>query len=250
MTSYDPDLYARLAGAEDGSFWFRSRNALIIWAIRRYGPPEVSRVLEVGCGTGFVLREISRAFPSALLTGTDLFSEGLAFASERVPTARIERLDVLDMPYRDAFDVVGAFDVIEHIDDDLGALRGICQAVRPGGLVLLTVPQHPSLWSNQDLAAHHVRRYVVGSLHAKLRRAGLDLVRSTSFVSLLLPALYATRHQQDRTTLGDLQRPRIVDAGLAGVMAIERTAIRAGISFPAGGSRLVVARKQKPASRG
>lgn len=147
MTSYDPDLYARYAATEEGSFWFRSRNALIVWAIRRYASAQWRRLLEVGCGTGFVLREIGQRFPAAELTGSDMFPEGLAFASERVPGARIEQLDVLDMPYRDAFDIVGAFDVIEHIEDDLGALRGIYQAVRPGGLVLLTVPQHPSLWT-------------------------------------------------------------------------------------------------------
>jgi SAM-dependent methyltransferase len=176
-----------------------------------------------------------------------MLPEGLAFASERVPGARIEQLDVLDMPYRDAFDIVGAFDVIEHIEDDLGALRGIYQAVRPGGLVLLTVPQHPSLWSPQDVVAHHARRYVARDLHAKVRGVGLDLLRSTSFVSLLLPALHATRRMPNRTTLGDLQRPRIVDAGLAGVMAVERAVIRAGLSFPSGGSRLVVARKPQAA---
>lgn len=243
VTSYDRDVYEQLAAVEEGSFWFRSRNALIVWAIQQYAPAGWSQLLEVGCGTGYVLREIRRAFPAVELSGSDFFEEGLTFARARVPNARLERLDVLDMPYRDAFDVVGAFDVIEHIGDDRGALRGIRQAVRPGGLVLLTVPQHPALWSPQDVAAHHVRRYAAEGLHRKVREAGLNIVRTTSFVSLLLPAMYVTRRMPQRTTVSDLQRPRIVDAGLAGVMALERAAIRAGVSWPAGGSRLVVARR-------
>jgi SAM-dependent methyltransferase len=248
MTPYDPAVYAGLAAAEEKSFWFCSRNALIVWAIRRFSVTPVERVLEVGCGTGYVLREIGRAFPHATLTGTDMYSEGLAIAADRVPAATLELLDVLEMPYSNAFDVIGAFDVIEHIDDDCGALRGLAQAARPRGLVLLTVPQHPALWSTQDDAAHHVRRYVAGSLHAKVRQAGLEIVRSTSFVSLLLPALYLTRRLPGRTTLGDLQRPRAVDAGLSLVMAMERGAIRAGVTFPAGGSRLIVARKLERAT--
>lgn len=243
VTSYDRDVYEQLAAVEEGSFWFRSRSALIVWAIRKYAPAGWSQLLEVGCGTGHVLSEIRRAFPAVELSGSDFFDEGLAIARARVPDARLEQLDVLDMPYHEAFDVVGAFDVIEHIGDDRGALRGIRQALRPGGLVLLTVPQHRALWSPQDVAAHHVRRYSARGLHGKVREAGLDIVRTTSFVSLLLPAMYVTRRMPERTTVSDLQRPKLVDAGLAGVMALERAAIRVGVSWPAGGSRLVVARR-------
>jgi SAM-dependent methyltransferase len=243
VTSYDRDVYEQLAAVEEGSFWFRSRNALIVWAIRQYAPQGWAQLLEVGCGTGYVLSEIRKAFPDAELSGSDFFAEGLAFASARVPDAHLEQLDVLDMPHREAFDIVGAFDVIEHIGDDRGALRGIRQAVRPGGLVILTVPQHPALWSPQDVAAHHVRRYVSSGLHAKVKEAGFDVVRSTSFVSLLLPAMLATRRMPERTTVGDLRRPRLIDAGLSAIMVLERATIRAGVSWPAGGSRLVVARR-------
>jgi len=243
MSSYDPHLFNELAEVEEASFWFRSRNALIVWALRRYAGTAWTDLLEVGCGTGFVLAEIRRGFPNASLTGSDLFEEGLAIARHRVPSAQITQIDLLDMPYREAFDVVGAFDVIEHIADDRAALQGIAQATRSGGLVFLTVPQHPALWSQQDVAARHARRYSQGRLHWLVAEAGLELVRSTSFVSILMPALLVTRRLPSRSTVDDLRRPPVIDALLSGVMAVERAAIRAGFSFPIGGSRLLVARR-------
>jgi SAM-dependent methyltransferase len=240
---FDPAHFVALAAAEQASFWFRSRNALILWALRRYAPVGWSRFLEVGCGTGFVLREIRRAFPAATLAGTELFAEGLRYAADRVPDAELRQLDARAMTYEAAFDVAGVFDVLEHIDDDQAVLRGLHLALRPGGLLLLTVPQHMWLWSGQDVVAAHIRRYSANEIHARVRAAGFTIERSTSFVSLLLPALVAKRRGSGSAKIEDLRQPRPLDLALACVMAIERAGIRAGLSYPAGGSRLVAARR-------
>ena len=116
-SGFREDYFRDLAALEAGNFWFRARNKLIIWAMQTYRP-DCERFLEVGCGTGFVLSGIRTAFPSAELSGSEIFSAGLAFAAERVPSATFYQMDARAIPFRDHFDVIGAFDVLEHIDDD------------------------------------------------------------------------------------------------------------------------------------
>lgn len=238
---FEPTYFARLAALEEGSFWFRSRNELIVWAIRKYAR-SVSDILEVGCGTGYVLERIHRAFRDASLTGTELLSEGLTFAAERVPSATLTTMGATASPFVEAFDVAGAFDVLEHIEDDRAALAGLHRALRPGGLLVVTVPQHPSLWSAEDDQAHHVRRYTGRELWAKVEAAGFRIERMTSFVTLLLPAMVVSR-RRTRGGLADLRQPVLIDRALSAVMAVERGMIRLGVWLPVGGSLLVLARK-------
>ncbi|MGH8661676.1 MAG: class I SAM-dependent methyltransferase, partial [Burkholderiales bacterium] len=192
---YDPAHFAELARLEAGNFWFRARNRLIAWSIRRYFPG-ARNVLEVGCGTGFVLAGIGAAFPALKLSGSEAASEGLAFAAARVPGASLMQMDARRIPFRGEFDVVGAFDVIEHIEDDRAVLAELRAAAVPGGGVLLTVPQHPSLWSEFDVRAGHLRRYSARELGSRVLEAGLEIVRITSFVALLLPFMYLSRRAQ------------------------------------------------------
>jgi SAM-dependent methyltransferase len=238
--------FATLAPIEAQHFWFRARNELLLWALQRYAPTFRS-LLESGCGTGFVLSGIARSFPEARLVGTEIFVEGLAFTRVRVPGAELMQMDARALPYADEFDVVAAFDVIEHIDEDELVLRNLHRATKPGGHCLLSVPQHRWLWSPADEEACHKRRYGVGELEQKAVRAGFTIVRSTSFVTILLPVLaLARRLDRRRGRTGgpeSLRMSPIVNRILETLLRLERTAIRAGFSLPVGGSRLVVFRK-------
>ena len=243
------DFFAELAALEPASFWFRARNQLIVWSIGTYFP-DVGRFLEIGSGTGYVLSGMRSAFPSAELSGSEIFAAGLAFAAHRVPSAHLYQMDARNIPFRDHFDVIGAFDVLEHIEDDAAVIESVGRALRPGGGFVVSVPQHPSLWSGQDDHAHHVRRYTARELRRKVEAAGFEVVRSTSFVSLLLPLLVISRarvrHDESVSAseaMGDLRQPRAVNMALGAVMTAERRLIRAGVSFPAGGSLLMVCRK-------
>lgn len=240
---YDPALYPELAALEDQNFWFQSRNRLIVHVIRRFCHG-FNSLLEIGCGTGQVLRAIGAAFPAVHLSGSELFVEGLAFARQRVPTAHLMQMDATRIPFTNEFDVIGAFDVVEHIRDDEVVLSEIHRALKPNGKIILSVPQHPWLWSHQDELAHHVRRYRRRELERKLERCGFKVAYSTSFVALLLPAMVASRVGRRRTHAGDaLQDLRIassVNALFARLMHIELALLRAGMRFPLGGSRLVV----------
>jgi SAM-dependent methyltransferase len=243
---FDPGFFAELARYEDKSFWFRARNSLILAMLHKYAR-DMTSFLEVGCGTGYVLRGVRSAFPGARLVGTELFVEGLPFAAARCPNARLLQMDAREIPYKESFDVVSAFDVLEHIADDQRVIEQMFGALKPGGLFMATVPQHMFLWSDRDRIAHHVRRYQRGELDDKLGQAGLEPVRSTSFVSLLLPAMLAARRPVRSASaldpMAEFKLPRWLDAVFRTTLSVEEIVIKAGVSFPFGGSRLVVARR-------
>jgi SAM-dependent methyltransferase len=242
---FEAHAFQDLAAVEDEYFWFRARNALIEWALTTYLPGSRT-FLEVGCGNGQVLRALQRAAPELRLTASEAFYEGLHVAAARLHDIDLLRVDVRRLPFVEEFDVVGAFDVLEHVDDDHEAMQQIAGATKRGGGVLITVPQHPRLWSEIDAYSHHRRRYTRATLTALLQTAGLSLVRMTSFVSLLLPGLLMSRilrRGRPVDPVAEYQIPPAVNRLAGAMMGIERRLIRAGVSFPAGGSLLAVARR-------
>lgn len=229
---------------ESGNFWFEARNSIILWALRKFAP-QAANLLEIGCGTGFVLQAVGQRFPQMSLAASDLFVEGLKFAEQRVSGAEFFQLDARRLPFRDHFDVIGLFDVIEHISDDNKVLGEVRKAVRPGGVVVLTVPQHPYLWSAHDEQARHQRRYRRGELERKAQDVGFDVLYTTSFVTLLLPLMMASRarHRQATQSHQEFNIGKTVNNFLRKVMRVELAIIRLGASLPVGGSRLVVLRR-------
>lgn len=243
---FDASRFEVLAGAERGHFWFASRSRLIVWALRRHFPRACS-LLEIGCGTGNVLAAIAEGTATRRLAGSEAHAAGLAFAARRVPSAELMQMDARRIPFRDEFDVVGAFDVIEHIAEDDQVLREMFAACRPGGGILVTVPQHEWLWSHRDAFAGHRRRYRRSELLRKIAAAGFERAWSTSFVTLLLPLMALSRLRQ-RTAQGfdasrELQVGRVANRLFGAAMAFERGLIAAGVPLPAGGSLLALAHK-------
>jgi SAM-dependent methyltransferase len=243
---FKPEYFARLADIEESNFWFRARNELIQWALRNYFP-DAKSFLEVGCGTGFVLAGIHEKFPRMRLAGSEIFADGLAIAKARVPNSELYQMDARRISFEREFDVVGAFDVLEHVIEDENVMAQMFNAALPGGGLLVTVPQHRFLWSASDQYAMHQRRYNRDELSRKVEGAGFHVERITSFNSLLLPLMIWSRMRRKRDH--DLQPSREFEIGstlnkaLESVLSVERMAIRRGISFPAGGSLLLVGRK-------
>lgn len=244
---FAPEYYARLFALESGNFWFQSRNRLVEWALRRFFNG-ATRVLEVGCGTGYVLAGIARALPGARLTASEILVDGLAHAGARTPAAELIQMDARRIPFTGEFDLAGLFDVLEHVDEDERVLRELHRALVPGGGILITVPQHRFLWSQADEYAMHKRRYRRAELLARLAGTGFRVLHATSFVSLLLPLLLVSRATKRDPARYDPEAefsiPRWLNAALGGVMTAERALLSWGVSLPAGGSLLVAARRE------
>ena len=232
--------------SEEGHFWFRSRNRLIVWALEKYFPGAES-LLEVGCGTGVVLMAIDRELPALRLVGADLSAEALGIARQRV-TAEFVQFDATEIPFRAEFDVACALDVLEHVDDDQTALKELAAAVRPGGGVLVTVPQYQWLWSAADDYGRHRRRYTKDEIEGRIRSAGLTIARSTGWVFTLLPVMTLSRLRDrsagtDYDPMREFRLPGAVNRAFEAALDLERAGIQRGLTFPFGASRLVVARK-------
>ena len=245
---FKSNYFDKLARLEESNFWFRSRNQLIMWAIGTYCS-DFRSFLEVGCGTGYVLSGISKSFPNSMLYGSEIFVAGLGYAAERLPSGKFMQMDARSIPFKSEFDVIGAFDVLEHIKEDREVLAQICAALKPEGLMLISVPQHPWLWSSLDEYACHVRRYTAHDIHQKIKAAGFQVIRSTSFVTTLLPAMMISRFFQKKVTdekfdpSAELEIAPWLNSLFTLSLRAELGLIRKNFNFPFGGSRLVVAKK-------
>lgn len=244
---FKPEYFAELAELEAENFWFRARNELIIRTLGEYTSNNQS-FLEVGCGTGYVLSGIAEAQSELELFGSEIFIAGLKHAAERVPSATFMQMDARQLPFVSEFDFIGLFDVLEHIEEDETVLCQIHQALKAEGKLILTVPQHPWLWSPADEYACHVRRYTSTELNNKLVKSGFSVERSTSFVSFLLPAMLLSRLKKRSggyDPRAEMSLPKPVNSLFLSLMRLELGLLKRGVNLPIGGSRLIVARKKE-----
>lgn len=246
--SYDPAWFAKFAKLEEGNFWFKSRNRCLQWLFKKHFDSQAT-YLEIGCGTGFVLKMVTEKFPYWQISASEAHVEGLKFANQRANgKATLLQIDACDIPFRHEFDVVGAFDVIEHIEDDVRAISEIKSALKPGGYFVVTVPQHMVLWSVFDEIGCHYRRYSRNELENKLKQHGFNICTSTSFVSMLFPAMLISRFLSQRKAqtfeiMDEFKISPIINKILELIQSIELLSIRAGFRWPFGGSRIIVAQK-------
>lgn len=248
----DQDEIARKAVLEERHWWYRGRRRIVLDAVERLHRrlPAEPRVLDVGCGSGAMLAHLTRAVGAA--TGVDANPRAVEHAQSRgvgpVSVARVERLPFSD----DAFDLVTCLDVLEHLEDDDRALAELRRVTAPHGLLLVTVPAYPWLWSGHDLAAGHTRRYRGGELGAAAENEGWRPVLETHFNSLLLPLVaivrLAARARQVPPRSDLLATPRWADPVLEVPLRIEAALIRRSMALPVGLSLL--AAFEKPLANG
>jgi SAM-dependent methyltransferase len=191
---YDPSFFDELAAIEDRHFWFRARNRLIFELAKKIcsqlEPGHL--VIEVGCGTGNVLRVLRDACPAGRVVGLELWFEGLRHAQRRVGDWLV-RGDVRSLPFGPQFNVAGLFDVLEHLPAERETLQALHAALVPGGKLMLTVPAHQFLWSYFDEAAHHCRRYSETEIRERLVEAGFKVEYLSQFMACILPIIWAFR---------------------------------------------------------
>jgi len=238
----DP-AYVAVHMEEDRShWWFRGRLAVIRASLRRALPARRVRLLELGCGSGNVLAALGE-FGEAV--GMDAHEDLTAAARAAGLDVRVGHLpDDLGVPPGWA-EVVLLLDVIEHVDDDVAALRAARAAVGEGGLLVVTVPAYQWLWSGHDEVLGHRRRYTAAGLRAAVERAGFEVLRVSYFNTLLFPLLAAVRGwKRLRGDRGhDLRRPTApLNRLLEGVFAFERHLVPR-LPLPFGASLLLIGRR-------
>lgn len=242
---FPTESFEFLAAEEAKHWWFRARNRVLLWALEKH-VGRFNTFLEVGCGTAFVLEGVKNAYPNAELYGSEYFDEGLVFAKKRLPDVAFKQLDATVMTEESRYDVIGAFDVIEHIDQDELVLENLARALNKGGSLVISVPQHRWLWSHVDEFACHVRRYTRHELVSKIKSAGLKVKYTTSFVTLLAPLMWFSRlrkHEGEYDPAVEFHIPGWLNKSLEVVMKLEFGLIRLGLRLPIGGSLLVIAVK-------
>jgi SAM-dependent methyltransferase len=242
----DRDYERQTHQAEERHWWYRGRRTVLDGVIARLELPNQARVLDAGCGSGRNMIELSHL---GTVTGIELSETSVALARQR-DAGEIVSGSVLEMPFPDdSFDLAVSLDVIEHLDDDLTALRELRRTVAPGGALLVTVPAYQWLWSGHDEINHHHRRYTRRSLQRVAERAGWTQVRTTYFNSLLLPVAIVLRVldrvNRAKTTESSLDLwvpPAPVNWLLERPLALEAALIARGGRIPAGLSLLAVFR--------
>jgi SAM-dependent methyltransferase len=191
--SPEPDVTG-LVAAEDRHFWFRARNDVIGMLVKQVisNLPSGYHVLEVGCGTGNVLRVLETTCTRGTAVGLELSWERLRFARRRV-TGPLVQGDLHHPPFKTPFDLIGLFDVLEHLPEDVQALKDLSALLAPQGVLLLSVPAHPRLWSYFDEASSHYRRYTLDNLGHALTSAGYRIEYLTQYMASLFPLMWISR---------------------------------------------------------
>ena len=252
-TTAKPLEFELLYQVEARHFWFRTRNRMIETVVRQLirGWPRDYRVLEIGCGTGYVLSMLERVCVGGQVVGTELFEEGLQFARQRV-RCPVLQADAYNLPFQSPFHLIGLFDVLEHLPDDGLALRRLRRHFHPDGKLLLTVPAHMALWSHFDEFSQHYRRYSPASLRATLKQAGYRVEYLTQFMAAAFPLMWLARRfaasnrpttpqELTQRSLRELQINRLLNLILELAHVWEPVVVRLGGQLPVGTSLLAVA---------
>lgn len=252
---YDPSSFETLFAIEDRHFWFRARNQVIAALARQVVAPLSPgyRVLEMGCGDGNVLRVLERACPSGTVVGMDLYGEGLRYARKRTSCPLVKG-DVRLSPFGKTFQLIGLFDVLEHIPDDNRLLRDLWGLLDNGAALLLTVPASESLWSYVDELAGHCRRYEPGDLRSKLEAAGFVVEYITPYMASTLPLMWLSRRSKAgtaaetpdalRSAKRELRVIPVINGILAWVLSWEARWLATRRLLPFGSSLVAIARKR------
>lgn len=252
-----PSELQKMRDLEDTYWWFVGRRHLVRDLIARFAPErEPLAILDAGCGTGGTLNHL-RGMGD--LYGCDVAPEALeacrARGFEDVRRCPVEALDFPD----ERFDVLVSCDVIEHIDADRRAMDEMARVLRPGGILVLTVPAHPWLWSAHDEALDHQRRYTAGQLRSLIEDAGLGVELYSKAVAISMPAILASIAYRrlvrvfrrggadgtEQTALFELPRP--LNRMLIWMLDIEAWLMQF-VSLPIGASLVAVARKPEHSS--
>lgn len=230
---------------EENHWWFVGRRRIVFDLIQRY-VPRLARILDAGCGTGYTAREFARF---GEVFAFDAAPEAVAYAAARGLAVR--QGEITAIPYtNEYFDLVTALDVLEHIEDDRQALSELSRVLKPGGILLLTVPACPFLWSPHDEVNHHKRRYTAREFRVKVQEAGFYILKLSHYntclfapilLARLFRRLFPARQEEKRSDFSLVQRG-VLNTLLTRVFSAEAHLLRY-VDLPFGVSLVGVVKK-------
>ena len=240
----EKEIYTQMNLLEDKHWWFVGRRKIIESVLDKfYKKPTSNKILEIGCGTGGNLPLLSKY---GALTAIEQYDEAIEIAAKRniCPIHKGSLPDNLQL--NDEFDLICMLDVLEHIEDDSGALNNLASQLNSNGMLLITVPAYRFLWSAHDEIHHHHRRYTRKELENIIVKSGLKIKYSTYFNTLLFPIVYSVRlvgKLVNKNQASDANMPSpIINFLLQSIFQLE-SLILSIIILPFGVSVLVLAEK-------
>ncbi len=255
MLTLDRTAYDRFFELEQKHFWRIAKRRLVLDWLSRYGPaPGGLRILDIGGAASLIPKELER-WGTVLVVEAD--ADTARFAHEQLGLDARPGVFPTNLPSTGPFDIITMCDVLEHIEDDSASLRAACDLLKPGGLLLCTVPALPWLWSDHDRILRHFRRYTRQALRERIEKAGFSMVRVSYYTSLLLPVI-ALQRSAGRIRAALTGRPKtsydvkpplgVLNPLFGAIMSLERQLL-AGMDCWLGSSLIAVARRPaRPAS--
>jgi len=252
MDSFDASAFEFLFEMEQKHFWHIGRKEIIYDVLKRNTPHLAElRMLEIGCGNGSVLAYLKEN--GVNIGGGDIFIEGLKFCQQRADPVALYQVDILSLPFHNDFDIIGVFDVLEHIEEDEKALAEISQALKPGGTIFITVPAHKLLWSYFDESSNHKRRYSRKEIVTKLERNDFVIKKMSFYMFFLFPLMLSIRiinntlrrneaKRNARTSI-ELKTVPLVNRIFLELLRLEKWLLRY-LDLPFGASIMVLAEKR------
>ena len=246
---FDPHYFATLREVEVRHFWFVGRCHVVRSALRRALPDlDSRRLFDVGCGSGGLLAFLARS-GLGVAGACDVYRESLRIVRERLDVPLVLVDEGRPLPLGEGYDLLGMFDVLEHIDDDAGALRALRAALLPGGALILTVPAHQWLFDEMDELAFHRRRYDRRGLRRILEQSGFEVRLLSHFMSPVVPILLMVRsagrvlrhrHSRLERRRAEMEVVPVFNELMRGLLAVER-AVMGLFPLPFGSSIVAVA---------
>jgi len=183
------DLYEDMYKTEDTHWWHKAKRRFVGFLISRYIKKEDITILDVGCGTGKNMEELSK---KGKVWGVDISREALLFCKKR-NLLNVKEGDAEHLPFqKGSFDVVCMLDVLEHVDDGISVAE-VVRVLKSGGHIIVTVPAFSWLWSRWDEALHHKRRYTREKVEEILTKHGFVVLRNTYIHSFLVVPSFIIR---------------------------------------------------------
>lgn len=241
----DKDVYSRMDELQGEHWWFSARRDILTGLLGKLKLKDDARILEAGCGTGGNLNMLAGF---GHVTAFEHNDDALVMAKEKGEFALSQGTLPNQAPdYQDPFDLIVAFDVVEHIKEDRESLIALRRSLRPDGSILITVPAVPFLWSRHDETHHHYRRYTRKQLKSVLEEAGYDVEYMSYFNTMLFPLIAGIRVIKKCLRLDDhaddAMPPKRVNSILHKIFSSERHWV-GKLSMPFGVSLVVIAKNR------